>query len=51
MKKNWSAKEDNGFIPKKKVKISWKPFRICLLNITANPTQFDSKWAQLVMRQ
>ena len=30
-------------------KKSWEPFRICLLNSTANPAQFGWKWAGLAV--
>ena len=30
-------------------KKSWEPFRICLLNSTANPAQFGWKWAGLAL--
>jgi hypothetical protein len=46
----------NGFIFKKinknyaeNMKKSWEPFRICLLNSTANPAQFGWKWAGLAV--
>ena len=47
----------NGFIFRKinkkyntkEKKKSWEPFRICLLNSTANPAQFGWKWAGLAM--
>ena len=44
----------NGFIFKKinkkeREKKSWEPFRICLLNSTANSAQFHCKWAGLAM--
>ena len=47
----------NGFIFRKinkkyyikEKKKSWEPFRICLLNSTANPAQFGWKWAKLAV--
>ena len=32
-----------------KRKKNWEPFRICLLNSTANPAQFWWKWAGLAV--
>ena len=47
----------NGFIFKKIIKNenikekkkSWEPFRICLLNSTANPANFHPNWAGLAV--
>jgi hypothetical protein len=33
----------------KEEKKSWEPFRICLLNSTANTAQFDQNWAELAV--
>ena len=33
----------------KERKKSWEPFRICLLNSTANPAHFHQNWAELAV--
>ena len=35
----------NKNIKEKREKKSWEPFRICLLNSTADPADFHSNWA------
>ena len=42
-------KKINGKINIKEKKNFWEPFRICLLNSTANPAQFEWKLAGLAL--
>ena len=37
-------KKNNKSLNNKEIKESWEPYRICLLNSTANPVNFHPNW-------